>query len=199
MKHKLISWEQNGYHDSYFYMIYWDSDLGEVAQVETGSTAYGGGGVSEGQFILPTRPVLIAAERWLARFIYGALRSAEDRNVLEPEDVTPYEDEVALLRKVKHKGQQYEKGTVGRVFWVGAFGTFYSNGYNRPGRDNRRVGIELSSGEKIYVALKACRLNRETLSDFSLMRKARALAKNRQFGACFPRFSWASEQWTNVA
>jgi hypothetical protein len=40
---KLCNWEQNGYHDSYFYDAVYDVDADEISGIQIGSTAYGGG------------------------------------------------------------------------------------------------------------------------------------------------------------
>jgi hypothetical protein len=41
----LSTFENNGYHDSYFFMRVWDEATQSIKAIETGSTAYGGGAV----------------------------------------------------------------------------------------------------------------------------------------------------------
>lgn len=43
MLFKLVEWEQNGYHDSYFKAALFDAANNTIVGVETGATAYGGG------------------------------------------------------------------------------------------------------------------------------------------------------------
>jgi hypothetical protein len=43
MQIELCDWEQNGYHDSYFYSAVFDTETGVISSVETGATAYAGG------------------------------------------------------------------------------------------------------------------------------------------------------------
>jgi hypothetical protein len=83
-----------------------------------------------------------------------------------------------LLRGVKHKGVKYDAGLRGEVFWSGSYGHFYRNGYNKPDRENTRVGLRLTTGEKIFVALSALRLDREPMLDGELMVRAHQAAKS---------------------
>lgn len=41
-KYKLVEWEENGYHDSYGYIAYWDSETGELSRMCHWATAFGG-------------------------------------------------------------------------------------------------------------------------------------------------------------
>jgi len=84
------------------------------------------------------------------------------------------------------------------VFWVGAFGQFYRNGYNHPGRANRRVGVRLLDGTKVFAPLKDLRLDREMLSEKELYERAEDLSRHYNFGAMFAGFTWASKVATPV-
>lgn len=42
-KYKLVEWEENGYHDSYGYIAYWDSETGKLDRYCHWTTAFGSG------------------------------------------------------------------------------------------------------------------------------------------------------------
>lgn len=46
MLHCIGNYEQNLYHDSYFYSVFWDDEKKEIVKKEIGSTAFGGGAYS---------------------------------------------------------------------------------------------------------------------------------------------------------
>jgi hypothetical protein len=195
MKYRLCDWEENGYHDSYGYIAYWNDETNQVEKTEYWATAYGGGMSLDSFTVPPTIEVVMSAVEWLKGHIYAQIRAAEHRDVLEPNSAKDREDMV-LLRDVKHKGVKYAAGTCGRVFWSGAYGKFYRNGYNRPCRSNIRVGLELTSGERIYVALSALRYAKEPMSDSELMARAGKLALDCQFGkALSGKHAWDAKNW----
>ena len=41
-KYKLVEWEENGYHDSYGYIAYWDSEKKTIDRICHWATAFGG-------------------------------------------------------------------------------------------------------------------------------------------------------------
>lgn len=177
-------WEYNGPDDSDFYRVTFNPNTGELGRVMTGSTRFGLGSDSVRQFELnPPESVLAQAETALAEIIYGCLRKAEDSDTLEPRAAS-HGDRLRTIRNIRGKSA-CPAGTVGEVFWTGTYGTFYRNGYNRPGRDNTRVGLRLRDGTKVFVALSACRKDREPDSDEALRTRASELARNRNFYAAF--------------
>lgn len=195
MLHKLTSWEDNGYHDSYFYVSVWDDEARTVRAIETGSTAYSGGNSECSYPPISDVNALRDAITWLADYIYNVIRPQEHADVLEPQAAELRAD-YRLTRAVKHKGEKYESGLVGRAFWSGAYGQFYRNGYNRPNRANTRVGLELTDGRKVFVALSALRCNREPLSDTELRSRAWNLAQNCQFSrATKEKHAWDSANY----
>ena len=179
--YRLADWEENGYHDSYFYVALWNEGTQQVESVEYGATAYGGGWNYTAETEAPTPEIVAKACAWLADRIYAQAHAAEQRDVLEPATVTKGQD-LRLTRNARNKGVKIPAGAVGRVFWSGAYGQFYRNGYNRPGRDNTRVGLELTTGERVFVALDACRLDREPMPDAELRQRAEALSLGCAFG-----------------
>lgn len=132
------------------------------------------------------------AEQLLAEHIYQLIRNAELRDVFEPQDAkfgTVLRLTEAHTHKDKTTGAKttVAAGTVGEVFWCGAFGTFYRNDYNHPNRDNRRVGLRLLDGSKVFVPLKKCRLHKEPMTDSELRQRAEELAKHRRFEQCWSK------------
>lgn len=198
MLHKLTSWEDNGYHDSYFYISVWDDQKREVRAIETGSTAYAGGSPEGDAPAISDPKVLMDALVWLQGHIYTAIREAEHRDVLEPQ-AAKRGDMVRLLRDCKHDGKVYRAGTVGEVCWSGAYGQFFAKGYNRPGRGNTRVGIRISpepNAPMLFFPLKACRLDREPMGDTELQERAARLALHCGFSvATGLKHAWDSRNY----
>lgn len=188
MKHALCSWEDNGYHDSYFYQAVWNDETNQVESHMEGATAFAGG---HSYPAITDSDMLMQAITWLSEHIYTRIREAEYRDVLEP-NAAPHGMELRLLRDVRHNGTVIPAGTWGDVFWSGAYGKFYRNGYNKPCRTNIRVGLRLPDGNKIFVALSACRLHREPLSDAELHRRAVELSKHCGFGTACGMKAWES-------
>lgn len=198
MKFKLMWWEDNGYHDSYFHGVYFDDADGQLHKADLGATAYGGGiGFSE-EYAMPTPEVVEAARKLLVQGIYQRLLEAEHRDVMEPNDVQ-VGDIVRLLQvhKSRKAGTVLGVGVRIRVNDCQAFGTFYRNGYNKPGRDNRSiVGTVLGSPQTLVrVPLSKCRMDREPMPDTELMARAEALSHEHQYGPLFGMRAWESDNW----
>lgn len=93
----------------------------------------------------------------------------------------------------KKRGEKIkaESGESGEVIWCGAFGQFYSNGYNKPSRFNRRVGVKLEDGRVVFCPLEKLRYDREPKSDSELESTAERLSYDAQFGkALHPKHAW---------
>lgn len=130
------------------------------------------------------------AEQLLAESIYQLIRSAEHRDILTPENAE--QGDVLRLseaHKSRKAGQTLPVGTRIRVNECTAFGTFYRNGYNHPGRHNRSVvGTVVGHPETLVrVPLAKCRLDQEPMPDEQLRQRAVELAKNRRFEQCWGR------------
>jgi hypothetical protein len=82
-----LSWEENRYHDSDGYTLYWDPQAGKPVKVETWSTRYANDGQLRPATTPWTQPEAGRARQWLAAAIARSLRIAEDHDVLEPQDV----------------------------------------------------------------------------------------------------------------
>jgi len=195
MFYRLCEWEENGYHDSYGYVAFWNDEKNTVECEQFWATAYAGGRNLAEFTAPPTLDVCLQACEWLTERIYTQIRAAEHRNVFEPDEVAR-RAELVLTRDVKRRGGKLAAGTTGRVFWTGTFGAFFRDGYNKPNRSNTRIGLELNSGERVFVPLAACRRNFEPMSDAELMERARDCAWSCQFGrALSSKFAWDSANW----
>lgn len=84
MKYKLCWWEENGYHDSYFYGVYYDGDKHELESVGLGATAYGGGIGFDNSYALPTPEILELARQLLAERIFVQIKAAEEMDIYRP-------------------------------------------------------------------------------------------------------------------
>lgn len=198
MLHRLTEWEDNGYDDSDFWVSVFDDQTNEVVAVLSGSTRFAGYAPGKGPDLgtpISDLPILEKAIHVLAGHIFKSLRAAENKNVMEPVAVERGAT-VRLLRDCRHKDIVVSEGAAGPVFWSGTFGQFFHNGYNRPGRENTRLGITLSDGSSVYVALSACRLDREPEGDEALEARARQLAQYCGFSRMTgKKFAWDSENY----
>jgi hypothetical protein len=198
MLHRLTSWEDNGYDDSDFFVSVFDDETNQIRAVMSGSTRFEGYAPGQSPDIgtpISDPAILDRALQVLKDFIYKAIKAAEYRDVLEPSKVASG-TRLRLLRDVKHKGVKLLAGTSGKAFWQGAFGQFFSKGYNRPDRSNTRAGVTLDDGSTAYVALSACRLDREPLTDEVLQLRAWDLAQYCGFSAATPeKHAWDSDNY----
>lgn len=83
--YRLSEWEENGYHDSYGYMAYYDSEKGELGQVNHWATAYAGG-LDTSAYLSPTPEALEGARQLLEAKIYARLVADDQQRVFQPTD-----------------------------------------------------------------------------------------------------------------
>ena len=102
--YKLCEWEINGRDDSDFMMSIYNDETDKIETVCVGSTRYAGG-FDYGNSIMPTAEVVEKARLVLVEYMFQALRSAEHRDVLTPDDVA-LETRVSLLEP--HKNQTFK-------------------------------------------------------------------------------------------
>lgn len=206
MKHALLEYERNGYDDSDFFCVYFDDATNTIGQQEIGSTRYAGGLLFTGIHRHGAKAnfpadVLEAARKALANHIFSVISAAEHRDVLTPNPANiPFGTKVRVTENSSKRAKKnhFSAGEVGEVYWSGAFGTFYRNGYNRPNRENTSVGIRTLNGGRVFVPLTKLRLDREPLSDTELRERAEALSHHYNFGACCAGFTWESERFFNT-
>lgn len=200
---KLCDWEENRYDDSDFMMAVWDDAAGRAVRVEVGSTRYASNG-GDHNYAYPTPEVVDRAVRWLAGVIFDQLRSAEHADVLEPSPERVVKGtQVRLLAAVRFTDKKRgappvdaSAGEVGEVIWAGAFGTFYRNGYNKPNRENTRVGIRFADGRVVFTKMANVRLDREPMADAELRSRAENIAEDCNFKAAVSNFGgWLSCNW----
>lgn len=180
----LAKYEHNWLDDSDFVAVVWNEDEQKLDKVEYATTR--GWSYLNGAVVDATDEVRAKARKALADIIYDRLKAADDYNINEPFAAVQKGTRLELTRNVKHKGTTYQKGVKGDVFWKGHFGTFYSNGYKQPRRDNCRVGLRLdSTGEKVFVALSACKLDQAPTPDAELREQAEAIAEVENYAGVF--------------
>lgn len=81
-------------------------------------------------------------------------------------------------------------GLTGVVVDWKAFGQFYANGYNKPGRHNTTVQFRTDDGKLVRAGLSKLRLDQDYKDDSYLQGKAEELSFNYQFSALYPRHAW---------
>lgn len=93
----LCDWEQNGYHDSYFFAAVYDTDTNEIKGVQTGSTAYAGGvsipSTDDESVILKA---YIAFENQLRVSLFN--KACDIHDSPEPENISPGDKVVSTSR-----------------------------------------------------------------------------------------------------
>lgn len=127
----LETGEENGYNDSDFYAIVWNDEKGCTERVTYASTR--GWTYPNGASVDATPEVVAKWEKWSADR-QEARRVAQ----VEKEAATPSHGKTVQVVK----GRKIPIGTKGEVCWAGK--CQYSG--------NLRVGIRLTSGEKVFTA-----------------------------------------------
>jgi len=189
-KYLLADRELNGYNDSDFYAVFWDTETESIRSEMYGTTRCAAPTVAPADEYLRDIPddVLEKAKAYLFQKMSDRIREEDRILVDEPAEVSRG-DVLEILESGSFRDRdagvsiKYEAGEQGEVIWRGAFGTFYANGYNRVGRHNLRVGLKLSDGRTVFLALKKCKLARPYLSDEEISRRAQAHADGLRFHA----------------
>lgn len=198
-KYRLVEWENNGYNDSDFFIAYWDSDHGDIQAHMFGTTRFGGDNTISDEYLMPTPDVVLAAREALAAKIYAMMEHAENLDINEPTNAQKGE-RLELIKDTRHKKVKYEKGTQGTVIWIGAFGKFYRNGYNKPGRFNRRVGLKLEDGKVFFTALSNCKRAKAPMSEAEMRKIADRHAWGLNFKTAVSNHGgWLSCNWAKAA
>jgi len=89
MDYKIVEWEDNGYHDSYFYGVLFDDATGKMESVMIGATAFAGSSQTWRDAVLPTPEIVERCRLLLADHIFAVIREAEHIDVLTPSDAQP--------------------------------------------------------------------------------------------------------------
>lgn len=128
--------ERNMYHDSDFYALVWDAEIGAPREVEYGTTRFPTYGNTA--HVDATEAVLAAYNVWQAQ-----QRQAAAERRAEEERRTPYAGKVVEVTG----GRKLAKGTLGVVFWRG------EDKY-RPSRiiPAFRVGVKTDDGQKVFLS-----------------------------------------------
>ena len=160
----LGDYEDNGYHDSYFYVVYWDDRIGETVNKMSGATAFAGGWnySADLQREIPA-DVKERIHAYLNARALAAMTAAELSRVMTPEPKQMEFGTRVRILKDSRKGCKtpYRAGDVGEISGHYWFGTFYKNGYNQQTRANGRAGVRLSDGRIVYCAMTLIRLDCE--------------------------------------
>lgn len=242
-KFTIADYEENGYHDSYFYAFTFDTETNEFDRVMTGATAFAGGisynapkPTAEEREHVHELVLAALAERW-----YQKLVKYDNRAVMEPDDVTAgmavelLKDHTNIVKttepcrkcngtgkwvnpnrsyderecftcrgrgQFKGEAQKDDKGkqvrriikadSTGTVMTCQAYGKFYANGYNKPGRGNRQVTMRLEDGSIVNVPLEKLRLPESARATESKLREsADRLAYDHNY-RCIAHYAWLS-------
>lgn len=162
MKYFIGDYEDNGYHDSYFHVVFWDTEKGAVENVQYAATAYGGGWDWHKEIERDIPADIIQQIRdWRFEQILPAFIEAEKQRCFEPSaSQMTAPTRVRLLKDGKRGKTPYNKDEVGVVTGQYWFGQFFSNGYKTKDRHNGRVGIQIGN-RRVFCAMTVVRLDEE--------------------------------------
>lgn len=192
----VCEYERNGHSDSDFLVVYWNDALGALEQSETGSTRYAAGPVGAAfvRSLINEFPpaVLDRLEQHISKSTLERLRTFEKTRHEEPQpaDLSIGTD-ITLLPCRSRVKAPWQAGATGRVFWTGHYGTYYIGGYKTRDRSNGRVGVELQSGARLFVPMKAVRLSAK-IDDERLKIAAERAALALDFRPLVSGFTWES-------
>lgn len=133
--------EMNGYDDSDFYAVVWDTEKGETKRVVYASTR--GWTYPNGAAVDATPEVLAAYTAWTDKRRAEAMRLALEAEAKEPK----------VGRRVKVvKGRKVPIGSSGEVFWYGP-DKFEDRRYTPSFMPRKmRCGVKLENGDKVFTA-----------------------------------------------
>lgn len=86
MLYILAEYERNGYHDSDFYAICYNTETCKIETIEVGSTRYAGGR-GTGDMLAPTLEIIETARQVHEDNLFGMLTHFDKAATLEPDDV----------------------------------------------------------------------------------------------------------------
>lgn len=176
MLYALCDWEQNGYHDSYFYLGLWDSETKRVTAYEYAATAYPGGRYPENLQPLNDE-VIEEARAWLKDAILARLLKDEDRRIFNPthQEIQRSGD---VVLKTDYKGRKnphvVKAGEVGRVMNV--FPGYAYNTYT--------VRVDFGGGRIINIGTDRLQLN-EKVDTEACIRDADEMSHGHQYRGVF--------------
>ena len=105
-------------------------------------------------------------------------------------------------RKKDENGKQvyvvFAEGTEGDIAGTATYGTFYRNGYNKPGRHNTTLKVKLDDGMVVNVPAEKVALAREPLTDEELQKQAKKSSYGYQWGMAAGCKAWLSKDYTTT-
>lgn len=217
-KYKLCWWEENGYHDSYFYGVSFDSATNTLKHESLGATAYGGGIGFDQTHAVPTAEIVEQARLALVPIIRESVMRADAEAVLAPEPfnvlrgreftlLVPHSiyarDGKGGFRKDENGKRikiTFPAGTVfkSRIDGTRFFGKEYRNGYNHPTRFNSSVSVTFTDAAGTFfidIPLEKLRQNRDVLTPEAGQRIAEAQSRCLPFARVFGCRSWTCDDW----
>lgn len=198
MKYKLATWENNGYDDSDFMGSYFDTEDSKVHITTLGSTRYAGGSSRfSAEFAMPTPEIIEQARLSQLPELRELIKGGDEIGVMQPDDAKPGDWLILLEPHNSRKvGRKLAAGTEIRVNSCRAFGTFYRNGYNQPGRDNRTVVGTVKGNVSVLVSvpLSKCRLAEPLMTVEEIEAAAQKDSLRYDF-ARSQRAAWLSEDY----
>lgn len=120
-KYRLSEHEENRYHDSYGYLVYWDTETKKVSRVMHWTTAFGGE-FDTSEYLMPTKEVVEEAIEWFAKGIHRLNVRQRIRSHYEPTEKHHVELGSNVVFKTAHNSRKSKikiaVGTVARVVGV---------------------------------------------------------------------------------
>lgn len=170
----LGTWNNNGYHDSYWGVYAWDEGKQAVVKVETGATAYASVDVKVAP-VGATPENLRKAEAWLADVILGRLIEAEAADAAVP----------TKGKRIRSKATRgHSVGVEGVVRWYGE-----DDMRSRSWRKAYKVGFAVDGERKLrYLPAGLVEVidpQSQMADREALAKRAKDLARSRNWDAAF--------------
>lgn len=154
----IAEWEENHYHDSYFYARYFNVETGEIKNIEYDATAHGGYGSAKVDTTREKVQQFLALENVKTRQLQEALNAA--RNAAT---------KIQKGAKVEVvKGRKVAKGTKGVIFWTK---TCNYDRYNRPMNEVTKIGIKDAEGNVYWSYAHNVQVIPETVNAQEVIKK----------------------------
>lgn len=193
-KYRLSEFEENRYHDSYGYLVYWDSEKKRISRVMHWTTACGGQ-FDDSEYLMPTKEVVDEAVKDFAQSIHRLNTRERIRSHYNPTEKHHIELGSSVVFKIAHNSRKSKikiaAGTVAKVVGV-EVDIFKTQSYSKVTYYNVMVMLD---NKIVRVPMEKVRMTGRPRFKVSEMKK-RALekARNCQFRSMWYG-GWDCKNW----
>jgi hypothetical protein len=143
-KYKLSEFEENRYHDSYGYLVYWDTETKKIDRVMHWTTA-SAGQFDTSEYLMPTKEIVEEAVKSFAKIIHKSNIRQRIRSHYSPTEKHHIALGSNVVFKASHNSRKSKikiaEGTVAKVVGI-ELDTFKTRSYSRVNWYNVMVMID---------------------------------------------------------